>query len=139
MEISNLLLILFSITELVLLSVVIFFFVRLKKSEALVANLQARQEEFVNKLMLNAQLEQELVQTFEARQKELTKLDQQLEEKALRLKKIVKQAQNLSNSPQFLRQTILSGHKNGRSVKELAEMTDLSRDEVELIIDQETP
>lgn len=139
MEISNLLLILFSITELVLLSVVIFFFVRLKKSEALVANLQARQEEFVNKLMLNAQLEQELVQTFEARQKELTKLDQQLEEKALRLKKIVKQAQNLSNSPQFLRQTILSGYKNGRSVEELAEMTDLSRDEVELIIDQETP
>ncbi len=139
MDISNLLLTLFSLTELALLSVVVFFFVRLKKSEALLANLQARQEEFINKLMLNAQLEQELVQTFETRQKELALLDQQLEEKARQLKKIVRQAEKFSSSPQFLRQTILTGHKNGQSIDELSKMTDLSRDEVELIIDQETP
>lgn len=132
------LLIFFSATEIILLIAVILFFMRLRKSEELVTKLQSKQQEFINKLHFNAQLENELMNTFEERQDELAKLDYQLDRKAKKLKKILAQAEEFSRSPQFLRQIIITGHKEGKPVTRLAKATGLSTEEVELIIDQHT-
>ena len=136
MNISNLLLMTFTVTEIFLLVVVIFFFLRLKKSEELISKVQSNQEQFVNKLHFNAQLEQEMIETFTQRQQELAKLDKEIEVKEKRLRKLVKQAEKFCSSPQYLRQIILSGAKQGRSTLELAKATGLSIDEVELIMEQ---
>ncbi len=134
---SDWLLLFFSLIELGLLSVVIFFFLRLKKSEILLGQLQSRQAEFLNKLTFNAQLEQEMVGTFEKRQSELSRLDQQLEDRAKALGRLLRQADELCRSPQFLRQIILTGHSQGKTPEVLAQATGLSVDEVELIVGQE--
>ena len=136
MQISALLLLSLTVTELVLLFVVIAFYLRLRRSEALIARMQAKQEEFLVKLRANAQLEQELVDSFERRQDELSRLDTQLSERVFILNKLLKQADEYAKSPQFLRQVIISGHRQGKSVAELAKATGVSADEVELIIDQ---
>ncbi|SMF39674.1 hypothetical protein [Desulfovibrio gilichinskyi] len=130
------LLIFFSITEIILLVAIIIFFMRLKKSESLLNQLQSKQEEFINKLHFNAQLESEIISTFEQRQLELAQLDQLLDNKTKKLKKILSQAEEFSRSPQFLRQIIITGHKEGKPVSRLAKATGLSTEEVELIIDQ---
>lgn len=135
---TELLLVFFSITEIFLLVAIIFFFIRLKKSEELVTQLQSKQQEFINKLHFNAQLETELMNTFEERQEELAKLDELLDRKTKKLKKILSQAEEFSRSPQFLRQIIITGHKEGKPVNRLAKATGLSIEEVELIIDQHT-
>lgn len=136
MQITALLLLALTVTELVLLFVVIAFYLRLRKSEALIARLQTKQEEFLNKLRANAQLEQELVDSFESRQNELARLDTLLSDRVIALNKLLKQADEFAKSPQFLRQVIITGHRQGKSVKELSRATGLSADEVELIIDQ---
>jgi len=136
MQITALLLLALTVTELALLFVVIIFYLRLRKSETLIARMQTRQEEFLNKLRANAQLEQELVDSFERRQDELSRLDGQLTERVVILNKLLKQADEYARSPQFLRQVIISGNRQGKSPKELAKTTGLSVDEVELIIDQ---
>lgn len=138
MQITALLLLALTVTELALLFVVIVFYLRLRKSEALIARMQTKQEEFLNKLRANAQLEQELVDSFERRQDELARLDGQLTERVVVLNKLLKQADEYARSPQFLRQVIISGNRQGKSPKELAKTTGLSVDEVELIIDQNT-
>jgi uncharacterized protein HemX len=138
MQITALLLLALTVTELALLFVVIVFYLRLRKSESLIARMQTRQEEFLNKLRANAQLEQELVDSFERRQDELSRLDGQLTERVVVLNKLLKQADEYARSPQFLRQVIISGNRQGKSPKELAKTTGLSVDEVELIIDQNT-
>jgi uncharacterized protein HemX len=138
MQITALLLLALTVTELALLFVVIIFYLRLRKSEALIARMQTKQEEFLNKLRANAQLEQELVDSFERRQDELARLDGQLTERVVVLNKLLKQADEYARSPQFLRQVIISGNRQGKSPKELAKTTGLSVDEVELIIDQNT-
>jgi hypothetical protein len=138
MQITALLLLALTVTELALLFVVIVFYLRLRKSESLIARMQTKQEEFLNKLRANAQLEQELVDSFERRQDELTRLDGQLTERVVILNKLLKQADEYARSPQFLRQVIISGNRQGKSPKELAKTTGLSVDEVELIIDQNT-
>ncbi|WP_320008905.1 hypothetical protein [Maridesulfovibrio sp.] len=130
------LLIFFSVTEIALLVAVIFFFLRLRKSEELVTKLQSKQEEFVKKLQFNTQLENELMNTFADRQEELAQLDVMLDRKSKKLKKILAQAEEFSRSPQFLRQIILTGHKEGKPISRLAKATGLSIEEVELIIDQ---
>ncbi len=136
MQITALLLLALTVTELVLLFVVIAFYLRLRKSEALIARMQTKQEEFLNKLRANAQLEQELVDSFERRQSELAKLDTQLSDRVIALNKLLKQADEFAKSPQFLRQVIITGHRQGKGIKELSRATGLSADEVELIIDQ---
>lgn len=136
MQITALLLLALTVTELVLLFVVIAFYLRLRKSEALIARLQTKQEEFLNKLRANAQLEQDLVDSFESRQSELARLDTLLSDRVIALNKLLKQADEFAKSPQFLRQVIITGHRQGKSVKDLARATGLSVDEVELIIDQ---
>lgn len=138
MQITALLLLALTVTELALLFVVIIFYLRLRKSEALIARMQTKQEQFLNKLRANAQLEQELVDSFERRQDELSRLDGQLTERVVVLNKLLKQADEYARSPQFLRQVIISGNRQGKSPKELAKTTGLSVDEVELIIDQNT-
>jgi uncharacterized protein HemX len=136
MQITALLLLALTVTELALLFVVIIFYLRLRKSETLIARMQTKQDEFLNKLRANAQLEQELVDSFERRQDELSRLDGQLTERVVILNKLLKQADEYARSPQFLRQVIISGNRQGKSPKELAKTTGLSVDEVELIIDQ---
>jgi len=133
---SNLLLILFTISEVVLLGVVIMFFLRLKKSETLLSGMQAKQEEFIKRLQFNTQLENELVATFEQRQQELVSLNNDIEDRAAKLKILVKQADEYSKSPQFMREIIIKGHRAGKSPLQMAKSTGLSLEEIELIIDQ---
>ena len=133
---SDLLIILFSVSEVALLIVVILFFLRLKKSENLLSGLQANQEEFIKRLQFNTQLESELVATFEQRQQELVALNTQLEKNAEELKKLVDQANEYCKSPQFMREIIIQGHRAGKSPIQMAKSTGLSLEEIELIIDQ---
>lgn len=133
---SNLLLILFTFSEIVLLVVVILFFLRLKKSESLLSGLQTKQEEFIKRLQFNTQLENELVSTFAQRQQELVAINNDIEKRAAELKKLVDMASEFSKSPQFMREIILNGHQSGKSPIQLAKSTGLSLEEVELIIDQ---
>lgn len=123
-----------SLTEVLLLGVVLLFFWRLKQSEAVLAALQNKQDELLNKLRFNAQLEQELVSTFQERQAQFIDLDAKIEERATELKRIIRQAEQYLRSPQFLREAILSGHRSGKTPAELAKDMGLSVDEVELIL-----
>ncbi|MBU1003335.1 MAG: hypothetical protein KKE73_12555 [Proteobacteria bacterium] len=136
MSSSLVLLFLVSLTELLLLVVVLFFFMRLRRSESLLNSLQEKQESLLRNLHFNAELEQELVSTFEKRQTELGRLNSALEERILEVKRLLQQTEQVSRSPHFLREVILSGRRQGKSVPELASSTGLSVDEVELILDQ---
>ncbi|WP_319543795.1 hypothetical protein [uncultured Pseudodesulfovibrio sp.] len=133
---SDLLIILFSISEVVLLVIVILFFLRLKKSETLLSGLQANQQEFIKRLQFNTQLENELVSTFAQRQQELVALNTELENKAATLQKLVDLANEYCKSPQFMREIIIQGNRTGKSPVQLAKATGLSLEEIELIIDQ---
>jgi len=136
MSSSLILLFLVSLTELLLLVVVLVFFMRLKRSEALLGMLQEKQESLLRNLHFNAELEQELVSTFEKRQSELGQLNTALEGRIQEVKRLLKQTEQVSRSPHFLREVILSGRRQGKSIPELANSTGLSVDEVELILDQ---
>jgi len=133
---SLLLLFLVSLTELALLVVVLVFFLRLRRSEALLGALQEKQELLLRKLHFNAELEQELVSTFAKRQEVLAGLDQRLQDRAAELEKLLRQAEQVSRSPRFLREVVLSGLRQGKSAQALALATGLSVDEVELIVGQ---
>ena len=133
---SDLLIILFSVSEVVLLVVVILFFLRLKKSETLLSGIQANQDEFIKRLQFNTQLESELVATFEQRQQELVALNNQLEKKAAELKRLVNLANEYCKSPQFMREIIIQGHRTGKTPAQMAKSSGLSLEEIELIIDQ---
>lgn len=125
-----------TLVEILLLVLAFFFFLKLKKSELLVRSLQDRQEEFLQRLDMNARLEQEIVGTFAKRQEELVALEEKLHYRAVEMRRLLEQAENFTKSPQFLRQTILSGFRRGQSAQALAQATGLSVDEVELILDQ---
>jgi len=133
---SNLLIILFTVSEVVLLVIVILFFLRLKKSETLLSSLQANQGDFLKRLQFNTQLENELVATFEQRQQELVALNQELENKSTKLKKLVDLASEYCKSPQFMKEIIIKGHRAGKSPVQLAKSSGLSLEEIDLIIDQ---
>jgi len=125
-----------TVFEVLLLGLVIVFFLRLRKSEEVLSKLRDKQEELLNKLRFNTQMERELVASFEERQAELAALDQALAARAKELSKLLKQAQEMSRSPEFLRELVLTGHKRGKSAQELARSTGMSVDEVEFIIEQ---
>ncbi|BCS87408.1 hypothetical protein [Pseudodesulfovibrio sediminis] len=133
---SNLLIILFTVSEVVLLIIVILFFLRLRKSETLLSGLQANHDDFIKRLQFNTQLESELVATFEQRQQELVALNTELEKKEAHLQKLVDLANEYCKSPQFMREIIIKGHRAGKSPVQLAKSTGLSLEEIELIIDQ---
>lgn len=135
-EISYWILAASTLVEILLLVLALFFFLKLKKSELLVRGLQDRQQEFLNRLDANARLEKEIVGTFAKRQDELATLEEKLRYRSVELRRLLEQAENFTKSPQFLRQTILSGFKRGQSAQALAQATGLSVDEVELILDQ---
>jgi biopolymer transport protein ExbB/TolQ len=125
-----------SLSELILLAVLASLFWRLRKSEAVLGQLQDRQAELLSRLQLNARLEHELVATFEKRQAELSRLDEQLDTRAKALERLIQHAEKTARSPQFLREVVIAGLKRGQSALTLAKSTGLSVDEVELIIEQ---
>ena len=129
--------VLFTLAEMALLGAVLFFFVRLKRSENLLTQLQANQEKLLLHLNKNAELEQELIATFAQRQTELRTLDQRLEDRAETLRRLLEQAEGILRSPQFLRELILNGRKKGLTAQNIALSAGLSVDEVELILAQE--
>ena len=122
--------------ELLLMVLAFIFYLKLKKSELLVRSLQDKQQEFLQKLDFNARLEKEIVETFAKRQEELVLLEDKLHQRSTEMRRLLEQAENFTKSPQFLRQTILSGFRRGQSAQALAQATGLSVDEVELILDQ---
>lgn len=127
---------LFTAAELALLGSVVFFFLRLRRSEGLMTLLQANQEQLLERLQKNAELERDLVATFAQRQAELRVLDQRLEERATDLRRLLEQAEGILRSPQFLRELILNGHKKGQTPQQIAKAAGLAVDEVELILNQ---
>ncbi len=136
MQTTYWIILLLSLLEVVLLAGVITFFLRLRKSEQLIAKLQQIQKDFLSKIDKNVDLEQKILANFASRQAELLQLDGQLAEREKQVRTLLQQAESLSQSPQFLRQIILSGHRKGRSIKSLAQSTGLSTEEVELILEQ---
>jgi uncharacterized protein HemX len=125
-----------TLVEIALFIMLLRFFKRLQKSEHLLTELQANQENILDKLALNANLEQELMQSFTQRQRELTNLDLLLEDKAESLRQLLEQAEGVTRSPQFLREIIIQGSRQGQSPVQMAKSTGLSVDEVELILSQ---
>ena len=136
MQISTWLLVALTIFEFVLFLLLISFFRRLRKSEDLLLKLQSGQNALLVNLDQNAQLEKDLIASFAERQQELRNLDIQIEERVATLKRLLNQAENVSRSPQFLRELILTGVRQGKTPAELAKNTGLSLDEVKLIITQ---
>ncbi len=122
--------------EILLMALAIVFYLKLRKSELLVRSLQTKQQEFLQKLDFNARLEKEIVESFAKRQEELALLEDKLNQRSTEMRRLLEQAENFTKSPQFLRQTILSGYRRGQSAQALAQATGLSVDEVELILDQ---
>jgi predicted nuclease with TOPRIM domain len=122
--------------EILLMVLAIVFYLKLRKSELLVRSLQSKQQEFLQKLDFNARLEKEIVESFAQRQEELAQLEEKLNQRTTEMRRLLEQAENFTKSPQFLRQTILSGFRRGQSAETLAQATGLSVDEVELILDQ---
>lgn len=132
------LIILFSLLELVILGGVLFFYLRLRRSEALLNALQGNQDSLLARIEMNARLEREIVATFAQRQAELHNLDEKLEERAQELRRLLEQAEGIRRSPQFLREIILNGRRKGLSPRQIARNAGLSVDEVELILAQST-
>ena len=125
-----------SAVELILFFLLLKFFRRLRRSEEMFARLQSDQDSLLEKLRLNAELEQELMHSFAERQEELLALNAKLEERARQISDLLAQAETVSRSPRFLRELILEGAKKGRSAEHLARSTGLSLDEVRLIMEQ---
>ena len=132
------LLIFSSVVEILLIFFILFLFFRIKKSESLLSLLQKRQKSILDRLQFNEELEKKLVETFEVRQKELIFLDKKLKEKIEEIKGLLKYAEDLTASPQFLREVVLRGYRKGISIEELCKRTGLSKEEIELIIEQYT-
>ena len=134
MQISFWVLILASLTEVLLLVGLIVFFLRLRRSEATLNTLQANQEKLLTQLHVNAELEQELMDSFARRQAELQALDRKLEERVIALKSLLMEADGVNRSPQLLREIIVAGSRSGKSLQDLARSTNLSIDEIRLIL-----
>ncbi|MCL1889390.1 MAG: hypothetical protein FWF99_02655 [Desulfovibrionaceae bacterium] len=125
-----------TLLELILFILLGRFFIRLRQSESALIELQNSQAELLEKLSLNARLEDELLRSFKERQKELLLLDNQLRESSSQLRALLGQAEQVSRSPHFLREIIINGNRSGLSLIELAQQTGLSVDEIQLILSQ---
>ena len=125
-----------SLLELIILGGVLFFYLRLRRSEGLLSTLQDNQENLLARIEMNARLEREIVATVAQRQAELRSLDEKLEERAQELRRLLGQAEGICRSPQFLRELILNGRRKGLSSRQIARNAGLSVDEVELILAQ---
>ena len=136
MQIYFWLLIALTVFELVLFILLLVFFARLRRSEHMLVKLQAGQGTLLANIHQNAAIEKDLINSFAERQRELASLNAQLEERATSLQKLLNQAETISRSPQFLRELIVSGTRQGKNPQELAKGTGLSLDEVKLILAQ---
>ena len=116
---------------------VLFFYLRLRRSETLINTLQGNQQSLLQRIEMNARLEREIVGSFAQRQAELRDLDAKLEARVRELRRLLEQAEGISRSPRFLREIILNGRKKGLSPRQIAKNAGLSLDEVELILAQE--
>lgn len=125
-----------TLAEAGLMVLVFVFFLRLRRSEDLLVRLQANQESVLERIWRNAELEQELVNSFAQRQEQLTALNMRLEERIDIIKKLLEQAEGISRSPQFLREVVLNGQRKGYTPAQIARAAGLTVDEVELIIEQ---
>jgi len=128
-----------SVLELIILGGVLFFYLRLKKSESLMHMLQDNQSKLLARIETNARLEREVVDSFAQRQIELEELNTKLEDRAQALRRLLEQAEGITRSPQFLREIILNGRKKGYSAQQIARNAGLSVDEVKLILAQNVP
>lgn len=138
-NLAPILIIAFSLLEVCILGGVLFFYLRLRRSEALLNALQDNQQNLLERIEFNARMEREIVASFAQRQAELRNLDEKLEERAQDLRRLLEQAEGITRSPQFLRELILNGKRKGLSARQIARNAGLSVDEVDLILTQETP
>ena len=109
-----------TLAELALVFLVLLFFVRLRRSEQMLSTLQANQDDLMDRMLRNAELEQEMVASFAQRQQELTQLNRVMEERIASLRKLLEQAEGITCSPHFLRDgpgqrrnRTYSGQRNG--------------------------
>ncbi|MCH5277567.1 MAG: hypothetical protein J1E80_06990 [Desulfovibrionaceae bacterium] len=123
--------------ELALLILVLVFFLRLRRSEQILSALQANQDDLLDRMLRNAELEQEMVATFAQRQEQLAQLNTRMEDRIATLRRLLEQAEGISRSPHFLREVILNCRGKGQSVEAIARKTGLARDEIELILARE--
>ncbi len=137
MGIPQWILVVSSIVELGLLFTIVVLFIRLRRSETLLKELRHSQKELVDKLTFNAQLEREIVKSFEDRQRDLSILDAKLQEKIEEARGLIKQIREFSSSPKVLKEIVVSGYRRGESKKSLARRTGLSLEEIEWILEQE--
>ena len=93
-----------TLAELALVFLVLLFFVRLRRSEQMLSTLQANQDDLMDRMLRNAELEQEMVASFAQRQQELTQLNRVMEERIASLRKLLEQAEGITCSPHFLRE-----------------------------------
>lgn len=126
-----------TLAEFALIILVLVFFKRLKKSEQILMGMQNNQDELMERMVRNANLEQELVATFMQRQSELERLNIAMEERIYMLKRLIKQADEISRSPYLLREIILSSKKKGMTNEMIAQKTGMAKDEIELILKKE--
>ena len=123
--------------ELALIILVLLFFIRLRRSEQMLSALQSNQDDLMERMLRNAELEQEMVASFAQRQQELTLLNRAMEDRILNLRKLLDQAEGITRSPPLLREVILNCRRKGQSVDEIVRRTGLARDEIELILARE--
>ncbi len=138
MTLSLWIIVVLTIAEIGLIFLVFTFFMRLRRSEELLMQLQENQTKVLHRIYANAELEQELVGSFAQRQEQLTVLNARLEERAEQLRRLLDQAEGILRSPQFLRELILNNRRKGKDTAQIARELGLSVDEVELIIAQNT-
>ncbi|MFW5733718.1 MAG: DUF6115 domain-containing protein [Oceanidesulfovibrio sp.] len=126
--------IILSCFEVVLLTLVIIFFQRLKRSESVLNALQDKQQNLLKKLDFNAKLEEQLMATFRERQHELINLAEEIDKKSEELRALIKQADSISSSPRSKRQAVVNAYRRGMGAREIAKAMNLSVDEVELML-----
>ncbi len=95
------------------------------------------QKDLMDKLAFNAQLEKELIRSFEERQRELSILDSKLQIKIEEAKRLLSQLEKMTSSPKLLKEIIIKGYKKGESIVSLSNRTGLSIEEIEWILEQE--
>jgi uncharacterized protein HemX len=136
---SQWLLIVLTLAEVGLLALVAVFYFRLRRSESLISLLQQRHEDLMAKLHFNAELEQQLVSSFEERQQELAALNEEIERRVTDLQDLLDRAEKVAPKPDARRQAIMDGRRRGLSVKTLAQSMGLTVDEVELLLMDSKP
>ncbi len=137
MGISLWVLVISTFVELGLLVIIVVLFIRLRRSETLLRQLRHSQKELLEKLAFNAELEREIVRSFEDRQRELSILDSRLQQRIEEARELIKQIREFSSSPKVLKEIVVSGYRRGESKKSLARRTGLSLEEIEWILEQE--